>query len=175
MEGQSAPASEAYRLLSEGYGAPSDSAEWKTRLVNLAKRPPLTETVEGLLSTPAPGISDAARFVGEWRGQEWINEEDRHDITLHLRDSAGILVGEWLSYPEKGVEMVQKLTYLKVVPNGLDFGFMNGMRPRGMLIHDGRFEGDVLKGTMRFGGIRFVRPAGEPGPPTVRFELKRIR
>ena len=70
--------------------------------------------------------------------------------------------------------MVQKLTYLKVVPNGLDFGFMNGMRPRGMLLHEGRFDGDVLKGTMRFGGVRLMRPPGMPGPSTVRFELKRV-
>lgn len=173
MEGQSRPASEAYRLIVDGYGAPSDSAEWKTRLANLAKQPPLTETVESLLSTPAPKSSEAARFIGEWRGADWINEEDKHEIRLRLRDSAGVVTGEWISYPEKGVEMVQKLTYLKIVPNGLDFGFMNGMRPRGMLVHEGRLEGNVMKGTMRFGGIRFVPPRGLPGPPTVRFELKK--
>jgi hypothetical protein len=173
MEGQSKPAADAYNLLVEGYGSPSDSADWKLRLANLAKLPPLTETVEGLLSTPAPKISDARRFVGEWRGSDWINEEDKHEIRLRLRDSAGVLVGEWLSYPEPGVELVEKLTYLKVVPNGLNFGFMNGMRPRGMLVHEGRFEGDVLKGEMRFGGVRIVRPAGEPGPPRVWFELRR--
>lgn len=174
MEGQSKPAAEAYRLLVEGYGAPADSAEYKTRLANLAKLPPLTETIEGLLSTPAPKTSDARRLIGEWRGVDWINEEDKHQIRLRLRDSAGVLVGEWVSYPEPGVEMVQKLTYLKVVPNGLDFGFMNGMRPRGMLLHEGRFDGDALKGVMRFGGVRIVRPPGMPGPPTVWFELKRV-
>jgi len=173
IEGQSKPASDAYRLLVDGYGAPSDSAEWKKLLSDLAKQPPLTETVEGLLATPAPRISDARQFVGEWRGADWINEEDKHEIRLRLRDSAGVLAGEWVSYPEPGVEIVQKLTYLKVVPNGLDFGFMNGMRPRGMLLHEGKFDGDVLKGLMRFGGVRLVRPPGMPGPPTVRFELRK--
>jgi hypothetical protein len=175
MEGQSRPASEAYRMLVEGYGAPPDSADLKMRLANLAKLPPLTETVEGLLSTPAPKIAEARQFVGEWRGSDWINEEDKHEIRLRLRDSAGVLVGEWLSYPEPGVELVEKLTYLKVVPNGLEFGFMNGMRPRGMLVHEGRLEGDIMKGTMRFGGVRIVRPPGMPGPPTVRFELTRLK
>ncbi len=173
MEGQSKPALDAYKLLVEGYGSPSDSADWNTRLANLAKLPPLTETVEGLLATPAPKTADARRFVGEWRGFDWINEEDKHEIRIRLRDSAGVLVGEWFSYPEPGVELVQKLTYLKVVPNGLNFGFMNGMRPRGMLVHEGRFDGQVLKGLMRFGGVRIVRPPGEPGPPKVLFELKR--
>lgn len=173
MEGQSTPAADAYKLLVDGYGSPSDSADWKMRLANLAKLPPLTETVEGLLSTPAPRTADARRFVGEWRGVDWIHEQDKHEIRLRLRDSAGVLAGEWVSYPEPGVEIVQRLTYLKVVPNGLDFGFMNGMRPRGMLLHEGRFEGDVLKGIMRFGGVRIVRPPGMPGPPKVWFELKR--
>jgi hypothetical protein len=92
---------------------------------------------------------------------------------LDLRDSAGVLVGEWHSYPEPGVDLTMKLTYIKLVPGGLDFGFMNGMRPRGMLVHDARFDGDVLKGQMRFGGVRIVRPPGMPGPPNVYFELKR--
>lgn len=174
MEGQSKPAADAYQLLVDGYGAPSDSVQWKKRLADLARQPALSETVEGLLSTPAPKTSQAARFIGEWRGSDWMNEEDKHEIRLRLRDSAGVVVGEWLSYPEPGVEMVQKLTYLKVVPNGLDFGFMNGMRPRGMLVHEGRLEGDVLKGVMRFGGVRLVTPPGMPGPPTIRFEVRRI-
>jgi hypothetical protein len=158
-------------LLVEGYGAPADSAEWAVRLADLAKQPPLEETVEGLLATPAPRTSDASRVIGEWRGKEWINEEDKHDIRLVLRDSAGVLAGDWFSYPEPGVELKQALTYLKLRPNGLDFGFMNGMRPRGMLVHEGRFDGASLKGTMRFGGIRFVRPPGMPGPPVVYFDL----
>ena len=173
MEGQAKAASDAYRLLVEGYGAPSDSADWKARLATLAKQPPLTETVEGLLSAPAVKTSEGARFIGEWRGEDWINDGDKHEIRLRLRDSAGVVVGEWISYPEPGVELVQKLTYIKVVPNGLDFGFMNGMRPRGMLIHEGRFDGEVLKGTLRFGGIRFTPPAGSGGMPRFRFELKR--
>lgn len=173
MEGQSAPAADAYRLLVEGYGAPQDSNQWTQRLSELAKQPPLSETVESLLATPAPRSTDASRFIGEWRGQDWMNPEDKHEILLDLRDSAGVLVGEWHSYPEKGVDLVQKLTYLKLVPNGLDFGFMNGMRPRGMLVHEGRLDGDLLKGTMRFGGIRMVRPAGMPGPPVIYFELRR--
>lgn len=175
IEGQAKPAADAYRLLVDGYGAPEDSAELQSRLAALAKLPPLAETVEGLLSTPAPKSSEASRLIGEWRGKEWINEEDKHDIAVRLRDSAGVVTGEWISYPEPGVELVQKLTYMKIVPNGFDFGFMNGMRPRGMLVHEGRFEGDVLKGTMRFGGVHLVRPPGMPGPPTVRFELRRAK
>ena len=175
MEGQSKPAADAYRLLVENYGAPPDSLEWQKRLATLAAMPPLTETVESLLATPAPKTSDAQRFIGKWRGVEWMNDnvDDPHPIMLEFRDSAGVLAGEWHSYPETGVDLVQKLTYLKVTAAGLDFGFMNGMRPRGMLLHEGKLNGNTLNGLMRFGGIRNIRPPGMPGPPTIHFELKR--
>jgi hypothetical protein len=172
VEGQSKPAQEAYKLLVDNYGAPADSLDFQQRLARLASLPPLTETVESLMSTPAPKIDEARRFVGKWTGTDQVNENDPHPIMLDLRDSAGVLVGEWHSYPEPGVDLVMKLVYLKVVPNGLDFGFMNGMRPRGMLVHEGRFEGDTLKGTMRWGGIRMVRPPGMP-EPVIHFQLRR--
>ena len=173
MEGQAKPAADAYQLLVEGFGAPADSAEMQTRLANLAKLPPLTETVEGLLSTPRPRTSAAATYLGEWRGADWMNPEDKHETRLRLRDSAGVLTGEWVSFPEAGVEHIQKLTYIKVDGDRFTYGFMNGMRPRGMLLFEGRRTGDALKGTMRFGGVRIVPPAGEPGPPPIYFELKK--
>ena len=73
-----------------------------------------------------------------------MNPED--ESRLRLRDSAGVLTGEWVSFPEPGVEHVQKLTYLKVDGDRLTYGFMNGMRPRGMLLFEGRRTGDTLKG-----------------------------
>jgi hypothetical protein len=45
---------------------------------------------------------------------------------------------------------------------------MNGMRPRGMLLFEGKLEGKTLKGKMRFGGVRFVLP---PGYQDLEFEL----
>ena len=173
MEGQSVAAADAWKLLLTGYGAPSDSTEWLARLEKLSKQPPLTETVESLLATPPPSTTSARHLVGEWRGKEWIAEEDKHDVVLRLRDSSGVVVGEWLSYPAPGVELVQKLTHIKLVPGGFDWGFMNGMRPRGMLIHETRVSGDKAEGTMRFGGIRFQPPKEFGPPPVVRFELTR--
>jgi hypothetical protein len=175
MEGQSKGASDAWNLLVTGYGTPSDSAEWRSRLAKLAAMPPLTETVEGLLGTPRPKTSTARGFVGEWRGVEWMSPDDKHRIALRIRDSAGVLVGESVSWPEANKEMVIPLQYLKVVPGGLSWGHMNGMRPRGMLVWDGRLEGDKLTGEMRFGGIRFVPPPGLPDQPSIiHFDLRKV-
>ena len=174
MEGQSKGASDAWNLLVTGYGTPSDSTEWRARLAKLAEMPPLTETVEGLLSTPRPKTSEARQFVGEWTGLEWMNSDDKHKVLLRIRDSAGVLVGESVNWPAPNVELVMPLTYLKVVSGGLSWGYMNGMRPRGMLIWDGRFDKGMLTGEMRFGGIRFVEPPGMPGHSPIRFELKKV-
>jgi hypothetical protein len=173
MEGQSAAASDAYRQLVTGFGTPADSVAWTYRLAQLAKQPPMTETVDGLLATPHPSSAVARHLIGEWRGQHWMNPEAKSDFVLRLRDSSGVLVGESISRPAPGVELVQKLTYLRVVDGGFDYGYMNGMRPRGMLIHEGRFSGDTLKGQMRFGGIRFNGPDGQ-GPPAIYFALRKV-
>jgi hypothetical protein len=160
-------------MLVSNYGMPEDSLEWQQRLAKLAKMPPLTETVEGLLATPAPSSADAKSFIGEWHGIEWVNDDDKHDFLLRLRDSAGVVVGESVNWPAPGVELVMPLQYVKLVDGGLAWGYMNGMRPRGMLLFEGQLKAGAMSGTMRFGGIRFTPPPGLPGPPTVHFELKR--
>jgi hypothetical protein len=171
MEGQSKPANDAWRLLVTGYGAPSDSAEWKSRLAKLATMPPLTETIEGLLATPAPTTASARQYIGVWEGVEWMNPDDKHRFVVRFRDSSGVVVGEAVTWPGPNTEQVMPIKYLKVVNGGIEWGYMNGMRPRGLLVWEARADGGTLKGEMKFRGIRFVPPPGMPGPGAIRFEL----
>jgi hypothetical protein len=62
----------------------------------------------------------------------------------------------------------------RVTNGGFTWGYMNGMRPRGMLLFEGKLEKGVLTGAMRFGGIHVIRPPGWPEPPTLRFELRKM-
>lgn len=62
---------------------------------------------------------------------------------------------------DNGEVSVNQVEYLKITPDGLTYGFMNGMRPRAMNLFEGKLIGDTLTGTKRFGGIRFE----EKGPP----------
>lgn len=87
---------------------------------------------------------------------------------LRLRDSAGVIVGESVNWPAPNTELAMPLQYVKVVDGGISWGYMNGMRPRGMLLFEGKLEGKTLKGKMRFGGVRFVLP---PGYQDLQFEL----
>jgi hypothetical protein len=175
MEGQSKQAHDAWQMLVASYGMPKDSAEWQQRLAKLSKLPPLTETVESILATPRAKSADARQFIGEWHGQEWINPEGKTDMVLRLRDSAGVVTGEMGNLPEPSEMPPMKIQYVKIVPGGIEWGFMNGMRPRGMLMHKAVLKDGVLTGTSDFGGIRFVPPPGMPGPPTVRFEFRKVR
>ncbi len=177
MEGQSKAAHETWRMLVDGYGMPTDSVEWQKRLTTLAKMPPMTETVESILATARPTSAAAKEFLGEWRGKQWVNAEDKHDELLRLRDSAGVVAGEVVNWPAPGVELKMPLQYIKLVDGGLEWGYMNGMRPRGMLLFKGLLKDGVMTGTMRFGGVRFVPPPDMPDlhPPTVRFETRKVK
>ena len=66
------------------------------------------------------------------------------------------------------------LQYIKAVDGGLHFGFMNGMRPHGMIMHEAVYHDGKLEGEEHFRGIRFAFPAGMK-EPRVRFTLERGR
>jgi hypothetical protein len=176
MEGRGAAAREAYGVLAAGYGAPSDAASLLAEITDVERRPPPTETVESLLATSFPTPEEARAFVGEWVGDAWMNPDEPRTGRehLHLRVVDGHLVGETIYHLPSDEEMVMPWTHLRVTPNGLTWGFMNGMRPRGMLLFEATLTGDTLAGQQRFGGIAFHRPDGS-SPPTIYFSFKRVR
>jgi hypothetical protein len=178
MEGRGAAARAAYDTLVAGYGAPSNGSSLVEEIAEVERRPPPTETVESLLATPFPTPEEARPYVGEWVGDVWSSEGELHAgrpvSTVRIAIVDGRVVGESESRPAPGVTLVQKWTYFKVTPSGFTFGFMNGMRPRGMLMHEGTVTGGTLTGVMRFGGINFTYPAGMT-PPTIRFRYEKVR
>lgn len=176
MEGRGAAAREAYKLLVFGYGGPADSDKLLARIAEVERRPPPTETVEGLLSTPFPTPEEARAFVGDWAGDVWMgaNEPRARGSILRISVVDGRVVGETIRRTAEGEERVERLQYLKVTPRGLTWGAMNGMRPRGVNLFEGTLKGDTLSGTVRFGGIDFRRPDGSQ-PEPLHFSFTRIR
>ncbi|MEW6213261.1 MAG: alpha/beta hydrolase-fold protein, partial [Acidobacteriota bacterium] len=160
MEGRGAAAREAYNLLAYGYGAPTDNAAVLAQIADVERRPPPTETVEGLLAAPFPTPEEMRAYIGEWVGDEWIGSEPRRagSITLRIKVVDGRVVGETVHRLPGGEEMVLRWQHLKITPQGMTWGFMNGMRPRGVILFEGKLEGDTLTGKSRFGGINFRRP-----------------
>jgi hypothetical protein len=174
MEGRGAAAREAYNTLVAGYGAPSDSARQLDRIAEVERRPPPTETVEGLLATPFPTPEEARAFIGEWVGDAWMNPDEprKGRLTLRIKVVDGRVVAEVEDAPLPMPYRIRRVEYLRITPAGLTYGYMNGMRPRGVLLYEGKLEGDTLSGKMRFGGVDFRRPDGSP-PPPIHFSFKR--
>ena len=90
---------------------------------------------------------------------------------LRIRVVDGRVEGETVHRPAPGTELVQKWTYMQLTSDGLTFGYINGMRPRGMLLFEGTRRGDTLAGDMRFAGINVRGPNGE-AVPTIHFEYQ---
>jgi predicted alpha/beta superfamily hydrolase len=176
IEGRGAAAREAYNTLVFGYGTPPDGAKLLSQIAEVERRPPPAETVEGLLATPFPTPEEARAFIGEWVGEVWMgsSEPRKKANILRLKVVDGRVTGEAIHKTPDGQEMVQRLEYLKVTPQGLTWGNMNGMRPRGVNLFEGTLKGDTLAGTVRFGGIDFRRPDGS-SPPPLHFSFTRVR
>ena len=174
MEGRGAAAREAYNVLASGYGAPEDGAALLARIADVERRPPPAETVEGLLATPFPSPDEARTYIGDWVGDVWMNPDEPRTgkVTLRIRVEGGRVVGEMVRRDATGGERVQRLEYLRITPGGLTYGFMNGMRPRGVNLFEGTLKGDTLSGKVRFGGINFKPPDGFPDDPLL-FSFKR--
>jgi pimeloyl-ACP methyl ester carboxylesterase len=176
MEGRGAAAREAYNTLLAGYGSPSDGAELLARIAEVERRPPPAETVEGLLAKPFPTPEEARGFIGEWVGDAWMNPEEPRSnrITLRIKVVNGQVVGETAHNDAPDGARVRRWEYLKITPMGMTWGFMNGMRPRGVILFEGILEGDTLAGKSRFGGVDFRLPDGSP-PSSPSFSFKRVR
>lgn len=176
MEGRGAAAREAYNTLAAGYGAPSNSAELVAQIAEVERRPPPAETVESLLATPFPTPEEARNFLGEWVGDLWMSPDEPRNgnLTLRIKVVNGQIVAEVEDAPLPMPYRIRKVEYLRITSTGLTYGYMNGMRPRGVLLFEGKLEGDTLSGKMRFGGVDFRMPDGSL-PQSPSFSFKRSR
>ena len=175
MEGRGQAAREAYDMLVSGYGALPDGGGLLTRIAEVERRPPPTETVEGLLATPFPTPEEARAYIGEWVGDTWMKPEQPRtgDLVLRIRVENGRVIGETIHTKAPPEYRVTRWQYMKITENGLTWGFMNGMSPRGVVLFEGIIKGDTLGGTSRFGGIDFRLPDGS-SPPAHYFAFKRV-
>ena len=64
---------------------------------------------------------------------------------LRVKVVDGRVVGETVYLGAEGrEEFVQRWEYLKITPQGISWGSMNGMRPRGVVLFEGKLVGDTL-------------------------------
>src|SRR5262245_47285873 len=175
IEGRGAAAREAYNIIVSGYGAPSDGGKLLAQIADVESRPPPTETVEGLLATPFPTPEEVRPYLGEWVGDISMRPDAPRTggVTLRIRVEDGRVIGESVRRTPEGKEEVRTWRYLKITTQGITWGNgINERRPHGVMLFEGKLEGDILYGKSRWGGIDF-RIDGSPQPPLV-FSFKRV-
>jgi predicted alpha/beta superfamily hydrolase len=177
IEGRGAEARRVHERQVRDYGADAGGANLLARIADVERRPPPTETVEQLMATPFPSPEAAAAYIGEWVGDVWMNPEEvtpgKPAKRLRIRVVDGKVTGESEDQPEPGVTLKTVWTYMKVTPDGLSFGYMNGMRPRGVLLHEGKLKNGELSGVLRFGGLEFRFEDGST-PPPIYFSFRKV-
>ena len=88
-------------------------------------------------------------------------------LTVWLEDS--IPVGEFGMVQGPG----HVIEYITTDDDQFRVGYMNGMRPRGMLVYEGTIEDGVFAGEFLLRGVVFRMPDGSE-LPRVRFNLERV-
>jgi len=172
VEGLVGPARRALQWTIDGYGDTSEESRLKDMIARVEKQPPLKETVSDLLRTPPPAAQEIAPYVGTWSGTDGPNENARSKISLRIRVENGRGIAEGLEPDPTGAMRWRRLEYLKVLPDGVEWGRMNGMRPLGVWVNTGQLDNGKLVGRGGFRGIVIPLPDGRT-PPVFTFELQR--
>ena len=131
------------------------------------------ESIEQL-EAAKPTAAEMQPYLGTWEGRNGMPDEPGTPVTLRLSIRDGHGAGEFIFRLGSGEVQVNPLTYLRTTRDGLEFGFLNGMFPRGMLAHVAHLNHGKLEGEVVFKGIYFERPDGEPMPKIV-FSLARTK
>jgi hypothetical protein len=156
------------RLIA-GYGPPPNVTAIRARLDAAATTPLTGPTVQELLAAPRPRATDVAGVLGEWRGYTVAEgSQVQRPVVMTLRLNNGVPGGEF-TFPGGARHAID---YIAVVPDGLHVGYMNQMRPRGMLMYEGTIHDGVFEGRFELRGIAFELPDGRSLPVT-RFRMER--
>jgi len=170
MEGRGVHAGEWLQRYTSTYGKPPDYAALAERVKQVTALGEPSETVAGLLALPRATPAEMREHLGTWRGTTWMNDGPRSPQSVRFWVVDGVVQGvvEHEQGPPQAVE------YVRFRADGaLEFGFRNGMRPRGLLVHTERTPGGPLEGEVVFRGMNLTPPPGEK-MPTVHFELERV-
>jgi len=171
-EGELEPARQALDWFTESFADQDEKASLEAMIADAAPRLPLKETVADLKAAPRPTPADIEEYLGVWRGKSRLDENTEFELTVRFRVEDGKAVVEHQFPSQDGGSEWRPYEYVKRLPDGIEFGSMNGMRPLGMNVLTGRRTGEVLEGTERFRGILLPLPGGHI-PPTLSFRLQR--
>jgi hypothetical protein len=153
-----------FDAMTAAYGEPTDGPVLKAKIADIASRPPPKETVESLLKTPRPTPEQAKKFRGAWRGHHWFNDSPKQPIELRVFVDDGSVKTELVYLRDPDNIKRKPGEYLRITDAGLEFGHLNGIDPKGVIIFEGRLRGDILEGDVKIRGIEVTPPSGSKLP-----------
>jgi hypothetical protein len=169
LEGRGKHAGEWLERYVALYGKPRDHEALAARVKTVTAAGEPTETVQGLLALPRATPAEMKDHLGTWTGTTWRGDGPKEPVSVRFTVEDGTVHGAIAHPGEPDIE----IEYLRFRADGaLEFGFKNGMRPRGLITWSDREPGGPLAGEVGFRGMRFTPPPGE-SPLRQFFELKR--
>jgi hypothetical protein len=152
------------------YGEPDDLPQLRERIEKAKSLGEPTETVAELLALPRATPAEMKDHLGEWRGATQRGDGPKEPFSARFWVEEGVVQGR-LAHPG-GPDI--PLEYIRFRADGvLEFGFKNGMRPRGLIMYTETKAGGPLEGVIEFRGMRFTLPPGEGERWIDRFQLER--
>jgi hypothetical protein len=170
--GRGDEARKALQMWGEGYGEVPGREEM---LADIAKGEAYMkgkETVEQLLAKKWPSPDQMKPYLGVWKGHAWlsIDESQKSPITVTFALEKGAVVASFRHDAAPAGYGTPPLKYLQMAQGGLDFGYLNGMTPRGILAYQARGTGNHLEGQVEFRGTWL-----NPNAPKHFFSITKVK
>lgn len=172
-----AKAADAIAILERWRGAYGDSpqaAEFDADIEACAKHGPLAETVSDMVNGPRASDAEMAPYIGTWRGTSDFAKRQggRAEWTAEISVQDGKGQAVLIHHLPDGETMRQDAVVVRVRDGALQFGVMNGMHPRGVLLYTVTpgANASELAGQFSMAGVWFNWP-DDIGPPTAKVRM----
>jgi len=156
--GNAVAARRALAALTRGYGEPPHRAQLERDIDKAAAMLEGKESVAQLLASPHPTADEMRPYLGSWtqlRAAGSPGERAETTVTFSVKDGKG--AGTMVT--DLGAEkLVEEFTFLRLTADGIEFGFMNGMHPRGVIAHSVHLADGRLVGRWEFKGVYMDMP-----------------
>ncbi len=154
----------ALALLSNTYSPPENVEDLRVNIEKASQQMTGKLNAKQMLSLPKPSQQELGDFVGKWRGTSQTGESDPALVTLSLNFNNGKFEGSWVMDLGE-VQLNMPITYCQVQGDKIEFGYLNGMHPRGIITYCLSRKGNRLSGFMQMKGVYFEYPPGVRPPP----------
>lgn len=157
--GDASSARTALKLLSQGYGEPINAKKIEADIEEASKAMKGKESVQQIMNSKRPTESEMNPFLGNWEGTVTTGSNTlKHTLRFELQ--SGKISGQLVADFGNNETMTQEIEFIRLTKSGMEFGFMNGMQPKGVIVYAAHLDHGSLIGTIDMRGVYFKPPDG---------------